>query len=545
MTYTLDDYGYGYFQIDATTGEITVAAGAVLDYEDTNYFQMEVTATDATGETSQAYYNVQLNDLVLSFNNQSATFYIDENSGADTPVGTVLTTSASGGVTYSLDDYGYGYFQIDSTTGEITVAAGAVLDYEDVFYFQMEVTATDATGETSQATYYVALNDQVLSFNNPGTTFSIDENSAADTPVGTVVTTSMAGGENYTLDDYGYGYFQIDGTTGEITVAAGAALDFEDTNFFQMEVTATDASGETSLAYYYVELNNVDPEAINGTEGDDTLTDVSGDEVINGLGGADDIHSANGADQVNGGDGDDSIQTDGDGATVHGDAGYDTIYLVGAGSTGYADEDGAQIFSYADGNVLVGGDADDILAVSDYYSNGPSNNVLQGGGGSDSLQIGGGSNNVVEGGAGVDYLFLLGGSASEAYGGDEGDGITVNSAADIAVIDGEGGDDYLYTQDNDSFDLSLVGSLNSLENAVIAEGSTLILTADDVLEMMANTDTGYSDFYVFDGGAVGNGMVELAGGGFTLFDDTGTYAYYDVGGGYGIAIEQSLAINVV
>ncbi|WP_230668374.1 cadherin repeat domain-containing protein, partial [Vibrio cholerae] len=133
-------------------------------------------------------------------------FSYDENSAADTVLGTVKATDADKEtVTYSIKSGNdNGWFAIDATTGVITLTeAGAnalTNDFETLANeHNLVVTATEDAGlggvKTTDIT--VKLNEQNLDDNAPkfeGTTdgeysFSYDENSAADTVLGTVKAT--------------------------------------------------------------------------------------------------------------------------------------------------------------------------------------------------------------------------------------------------------------------------------------------------------------------------------------------------------------------
>ncbi|WP_418080545.1 cadherin repeat domain-containing protein [Vibrio cholerae] len=194
-------------------------------------------------------------------------FSYDENSAADTVLGTVKATDADKEtVTYSIKSGNdNGWFAIDATTGVITLTAkgaeAAANDFEALAnVHSLVVTATEDAGlggvKTTDIT--VKLNEQNLDDNAPkfeGTTdgeysFSYDENSAADTVLGTVkatdadketVTYSIKSGNDN-------GWFAIDATTGVITLTAkgaeAAANDFEAlANVHSLVVTATEDAG--------------------------------------------------------------------------------------------------------------------------------------------------------------------------------------------------------------------------------------------------------------------------------------------------------------
>ncbi|WP_418872338.1 cadherin domain-containing protein [Vibrio cholerae] len=272
----------GWFAIDATTGVITLTAkgaeAAANDFEAlANVHSLVVTATEDAG-----LGGVKTTDITVKLNEQNLddnapkfegttdgeySFSYDENSAADTVLGTVKATDADKEtVTYSIKSGNdNGWFAIDATTGVITLTAkgaeAAANDFEALAnVHSLVVTATEDAGlggvKTTDIT--VKLNEQNLDDNAPkfeGTTdgeysFSYDENSAADTVLGTVkatdadketVTYSIKSGNDN-------GWFAIDATTGVITLTAkgaeAAANDFEAlANVHSLVVTATEDAG--------------------------------------------------------------------------------------------------------------------------------------------------------------------------------------------------------------------------------------------------------------------------------------------------------------
>ncbi len=69
---------------------------------------------------------------------------VDENAADDTVVGRVAASDPDAdGLTYSLTDDAGGRFAIDPASGQITVANGALLDYEDATQHNVTVKVTD------------------------------------------------------------------------------------------------------------------------------------------------------------------------------------------------------------------------------------------------------------------------------------------------------------------------------------------------------------------------------------------------------------------
>uniref|UniRef100_UPI000B7182C6 cadherin domain-containing protein n=2 Tax=Vibrio cholerae TaxID=666 RepID=UPI000B7182C6 len=229
----------GAFSIDPGTGKITVLDTTKLDYESATFNYAEgtaagvtlgkVTATDADGDSISYSIAQEHNVYAADDVNKERPFYqVDAN-------GNVSLTEA--GEKAFTNDYESG-----RNTHTITVTA----------------TGTDGSGADTTDTIEVTLNETNIDDNAPkfeGTTdgeysFSYDENSAADTVLGTVkatdadketVTYSIKSGNDN-------GWFAIDATTGVITLTAkgaeAAANDFEAlANVHSLVVTATEDAG--------------------------------------------------------------------------------------------------------------------------------------------------------------------------------------------------------------------------------------------------------------------------------------------------------------
>ncbi|OEC29555.1 cadherin domain-containing protein [Vibrio cholerae] len=299
-----------FYQVDANGNVSLTEAGEKAftnDYEsgrNTHTITVTATGTDGSGADTTDTIEVTLNETNIDDNapkfegttDGEYSFSYDENSAADTVLGTVKATDADKEtVTYSIKSGNdNGWFAIDATTGVITLTAkgaeAAANDFEALAnVHSLVVTATEDAGlggvKTTDIT--VKLSEQNLDDNAPkfeGTTdgeysFSYDENSAADTVLGTVkatdadketVTYSIKSGNDN-------GWFAIDATTGVITLTAkgaeAAANDFEAlANVHSLVVTATEDAGlgGVKTTDITVKLNeqNIDEElSISGLNG--------------------------------------------------------------------------------------------------------------------------------------------------------------------------------------------------------------------------------------------------------------------------------------
>ncbi|RCS42125.1 hypothetical protein DTL42_20050 [Bremerella cremea] len=271
--------GDGLFAIDSATGAITVASGAVLDFETTNSYTLDVTLTDSlsggeVGQVNTVTKTITINLIDVNedpeFVGEPITLSVAEDAGENGVVGTISATdvdaddSTAGDLTFGLatGGTGDGLFAIDPTTGEITITAlgASTLDFETTTSYTLNVTVTDnldgdgagevgaAVTKTTSVTINILDANEAPEFVGEPISFTLPEDAAIDDSVGTVAATdvdaddSSAGDLTYGISGgTGANYFQIDPTTGEITVKDNSVFDFESTtNSFTLNVTVTD-----------------------------------------------------------------------------------------------------------------------------------------------------------------------------------------------------------------------------------------------------------------------------------------------------------------
>ncbi|GHW75718.1 RTX toxin [Vibrio cholerae] len=268
----------GAFSIDPGTGKITVLDTTKLDYESATSIVLKVETTDGVNkDTADITLNLtNVNDSDTVFTKESETFNYAEGTAAGVTLGKVTATDADGdSISYSIaqehnvyaaDDVNKErpFYQVDANGNVSLTEAGEKAftnDYEsgrNTHTITVTATGTDGSGADTTDTIEVTLNETNIDDNAPkfeGTTdgeysFSYDENSAADTVLGTVkatdadketVTYSIKSGNDN-------GWFAINATTGVITLTAEGAKaltnDFETlANEHNLVVTATEDAG--------------------------------------------------------------------------------------------------------------------------------------------------------------------------------------------------------------------------------------------------------------------------------------------------------------
>ncbi|MFN7878298.1 MAG: beta strand repeat-containing protein, partial [Pirellula sp.] len=117
------------------------------------------TMRDAAGVTSTTHITVTIQGANDAPHDITATLIIAENSANGSVAGTVIGQDVDNGdsFTYSLTDTAGGRFAINSSTGQVTVANGSLIDFETASSHNITVRVTDASGATFDKVMTVAV----------------------------------------------------------------------------------------------------------------------------------------------------------------------------------------------------------------------------------------------------------------------------------------------------------------------------------------------------------------------------------------------------
>jgi Ca2+-binding RTX toxin-like protein len=288
LSYALIDDADSRFAIDATTGQITVADGALLNFEDTTSHDVTVRVTDQDGLTFDKTFTLAVTDVNEAPTNATLSGgTVAENAANGTAVGTVTGIDPDVGatVTYSLTDDAGGRFSINATTGEISVANGALLDYETATSHDVAVRVTDQDGLTFDKTLTVDLTDvNEAPINATLSSETVAENVANGTVVGTVIGTDPDAGATltYALTDDAGGRFAINATTGVVTVANGTLLNYETATSHDVTVRVSDQDGLTFDKTFTLAVTNVNEAPTNATLSGGTVAENAANGTVVG-----------------------------------------------------------------------------------------------------------------------------------------------------------------------------------------------------------------------------------------------------------------------
>ncbi|MDB5385787.1 MAG: Cadherin domain protein, partial [Planctomycetaceae bacterium] len=264
------------FAINSSNGQITINTPSAVDFESNPQFNLQIKVADGGSPSLSATNTVTIN--VTDVNeapviSSGQTFGVAQNAPVNTVVGTISasdpdTSAPNNTLTYSIvGGNTNNAFAINSTTGQITVSNSAALNPAVTPQFALQVRAADGGSPSLSTTQTVTINvsavNQAPSIPS-GQGFSVNENSSANTVVGTVIasdpdttapnktlTYSITGGNTNSA-------FAINSATGQLTVNNAAALNFETTPQFTLQIQVADGGTPSLSATNSVTVNLID-----------------------------------------------------------------------------------------------------------------------------------------------------------------------------------------------------------------------------------------------------------------------------------------------
>ena len=192
----------------------------------------------------------------------ASTFSVPENAAAGRAVGTFSASDPQGyPLSFTiLSGNPNGAFAVNATTGAITVASGA-LNFLSVSSYALVVQATNAgAGSSLSSSATVTVNlvevNKAPVFPTPTMALSVSENAAAGAAVGALFATdpNTHSAPTSRTDALTYSFaagtaapfFSLDASSGAITVAGGALLDYEAAPSYTFSVVVRDSGWDTA-----------------------------------------------------------------------------------------------------------------------------------------------------------------------------------------------------------------------------------------------------------------------------------------------------------
>ena len=263
LSYSISGTDSSHFTLDSTSGALAFISPPdheqPTDSDGDNVYDLIIIATDSpVGNQAQQSLTVSvknLNDNSPQFELSSSTFAIPENSTAVTTIAAAdadgddltlaLITSADSSL-FTLDPASGALAFISAPDFEVPQDSNADNTYE------LELSVFDGANTSTQAiTVAVANIDEAPSFASATQNLSLNENTSgavyqaqASDPEGTSLTYSASGADA--------SLFTLDPTSGELAFKQSPnyeqALDSDADNVYQLDITAADATNQTSQA---------------------------------------------------------------------------------------------------------------------------------------------------------------------------------------------------------------------------------------------------------------------------------------------------------
>jgi hypothetical protein len=246
----------GALSIDADSGELTVEDASLFDFETNPTITATVTADNAENSIT---VTINLNN-VAEVSAQNLEVTLDENPVDGEVIGSLQTSGSASGFAITSQSPA-GAMDIDSGTGELTVADASLFDYETNPTLTATVSILDADDPVSVT---VNLNN-VVELTVQDVTVAVDENPTDGQILGTIQGTG-SGTPSYSITTQSpMGAMAIDASTGELTVIDPNLFDYE-TNPVITATILVDDGAETATATATINLNDVDEVAAQNTD---------------------------------------------------------------------------------------------------------------------------------------------------------------------------------------------------------------------------------------------------------------------------------------
>lgn len=264
-------------------GTLRLNNEANLDFESKSEYLLEVEVEDsgtpnlsATGTVTVVVMDVNEPPVIEAFN-----FELPENAAVETEVGMVTATDEDEGqsVVFSITGGSHGSaFVIGETSGLLSVAQDAVLDFETNETVTVEVAASDSHSSplTSKALVTITLQDVNEAPTIDSSFFSFVENPVGGTEVGSVEVSDVDAGDSLTFElvSQTQEWVTIEADTGVLRILEGAIVDFEQAAQNEIVVRVVDAGGLSDEVTIGLQANDANDAPVLVQELPDTTAQV-------------------------------------------------------------------------------------------------------------------------------------------------------------------------------------------------------------------------------------------------------------------------------
>ena len=253
VVYSLGGTDAADFNINAATGAISFIHSP--NYEAKSSYNINVTATEVSNLATTQDVVINITDIAPTFSSPTA-ISVPEGTASSTIVYTATATEPGGGtLTYSLSGTDASAFNINAATGAISFIHSP--NYEAKSSYNINVTATEASGLSSSQNVAIGITDVAPVFSSP-TSISVPEGTPTSASVYTATAIEPGGGTvTYSLSGTDAAAFNINAATGSVTFINSP--NYEAKSSYNITVVATEASGLFSSQAVAIGITDVAP----------------------------------------------------------------------------------------------------------------------------------------------------------------------------------------------------------------------------------------------------------------------------------------------
>ncbi|MEL6977215.1 MAG: cadherin domain-containing protein [Pseudomonadota bacterium] len=363
----------------ASGDQLQLAPGATLDFETAQSHTLSLRAIDDAGAFVDGAITVTVtdaNDISPVFTSGGAASISEATDDSAVIYRAAATDADATGepITYRLINDAGGLFEIEANTGAVSLAAGRSLDFETATSHSITIESSDGLNTAAQIVAIAVTNE-----NDSGQIFisaaaaAASESASDSAVILTAAATDLDGAGaliSYSLTNDAGGLFEIDATTGAVSLATGRSLDFEtatshsitiessdglNTGTQTVSIAVQDEAEALTVAGAFTDAG-VAESAITGGAGADAIVGADAGATLFGLGGDDALTGGAGDDALTGAAGDD---------TLSGGGGDDVARYAGASSDFRVEDLGGGAFRITD---LTGAEGVDTLTNIEFLS---------------------------------------------------------------------------------------------------------------------------------------------------------------------------------
>ncbi len=243
------------FEMDDSSGSLFLASGQSLDFETSEIHTIEVNASDGKLDAS-ATITINVTDINEVPEIVDQQFSTEENIDETTIIGTVDASDIDAGssLTFSIVTNDNDLFEIDGTSGNVSLISGQNLDFETSATHSLVVGISDGN-----LTSTADVNISVTNINEPPAItdqmFTVSEDIDDTYVIGKIIASDEDAGTALTYGVDNPSQFRIDGS-GNLNLAFGTYLDFETASNLTFNVAVSDGSFSES-ATITLDITNI------------------------------------------------------------------------------------------------------------------------------------------------------------------------------------------------------------------------------------------------------------------------------------------------